>query len=39
MMFEHAFRPDKVSQLQVYLQQELRDFYPMGKRHQIHNAV
>ena len=34
MMFEHACRPDKLDQLQVYLQQKLREFYPVGKRHQ-----
>lgn len=34
MMFEHACRPDKLDQLQVYSQQKLREFYPVGKRHQ-----
>ena len=33
-MFEHACRPDKLGQLQVYLQQKLREFYPAGKRYQ-----
>lgn len=31
MVFEHAFRPDKVGQPQGYLQQELRECYLMGK--------
>lgn len=33
-MFEHACRPDKLGQLQAYSQQKLREFYPVGKRHQ-----
>ena len=31
MRFEHGYRPEKVRQLRVYLQQELREIYPMEK--------
>lgn len=39
MMFDRAFRPDKVGQQQVYLQQKLREFSPMGKENQIYKPI
>lgn len=39
MMFEHAFRSDKVGQQQVYLLQKLREFSPMGKGDQIYKPI